>query len=518
MARHSHGGHESKQALTVTLVLFILLSLILGVLTYLGYAEAGKQEEEAKKAKAEKTAMSKQRNEQKMRAILARIVEGRPEKDDETELVDLKAQHPEAYKSEVERYKKEVRWNVHQDKPEKDGTYKATIEKLRTEYAAELKKAQTLQTQLDDLKAENDKLVKMKDEGKATSDKNYEELKAKTEAALAKYQAEHTAQLIELRKNMEEVQKYVDAIDGTGGYKSQVASLRATLDKQRKKFNDDKKRIEEKLPVPDILAYDRPKGKVVQVDRTGTMATISVGKADNVQPKLTFSIYAPNTSHVNSERRGTLEVVDVLSDHQSRCRITETTYPTRLPIQIDDNIYNPAWQPGQAQHVAVVGKIDLTGMGRDDTVEFVRTLREQGTVVDLYIDPRTNKRIITDKGMTTKTYYLIVGDKPKMETKGNMKSIDPKLTEAFKIVELMAEVEKEAEKLGVQAVSSQRFLRLSGYRMPKIGSPDGGTVYSLRPGSGVPFDDQKNLPKQMSKPGEKMDEKGKMDPKMMMPK
>src|SRR5438128_4292028 len=47
------GGAESKQGLIITLVCFVLLSLILGVTTYYGYAEQDALRKAAKDAKDE---------------------------------------------------------------------------------------------------------------------------------------------------------------------------------------------------------------------------------------------------------------------------------------------------------------------------------------------------------------------------------------------------------------------------------------------------------------------------------
>ena len=52
MARSRSGGDDQKQVLTITLVLFVLLSIILSVVAYFGYAEQGELENQLAAAKA----------------------------------------------------------------------------------------------------------------------------------------------------------------------------------------------------------------------------------------------------------------------------------------------------------------------------------------------------------------------------------------------------------------------------------------------------------------------------------
>src|SRR5262245_24382533 len=72
---------ESKQALVVTLVFFILLSIILGVLTYMGYSDADKLAKEKTTAEnAEKTAKN-ERDTNRNVALLYRTYLGMPPAD-----------------------------------------------------------------------------------------------------------------------------------------------------------------------------------------------------------------------------------------------------------------------------------------------------------------------------------------------------------------------------------------------------------------------------------------------------
>src|SRR5262249_21369823 len=106
------------------------------------------------------------------------------------------------------------------------------------------------------------------------------------------------------------------------------------------------KKLEEKIPQVDLLAYDKPKGKITRVDSTSTTAYINLGTADLVRPGLTFSIFGIGQYRANAERKASIEVINVIGDHLSSARVTEIRNAARDPILTGDELYNPAWSPG----------------------------------------------------------------------------------------------------------------------------------------------------------------------------
>src|SRR5439155_13167163 len=121
-------------------------------------------------------------------------------------------------------------------------------------------------------------------------------------------------------------------------------------------------KLEERKPKTNALTLDQPKGKIVFMDKTGTLPYINLGSADRVRPQLTFSIHRVGSDgRPLKESKGSLEVLNVIGEHLSQARITEQTDSARDPVGSGDVLMNAAWDPNQKRHVAIDGIVDLTG-------------------------------------------------------------------------------------------------------------------------------------------------------------
>ncbi|HEV3118095.1 MAG TPA: hypothetical protein VGY58_13670, partial [Gemmataceae bacterium] len=189
------------------------------------------------------------------------------------------------------------------------------------------------------------------------------------------------------------------------------------------------------------------------------------------------------------------EVVSVEGPHLAQAKIIEVTDPGRDPIVNGDLLINPAWSPTNRTHVAIAGLIDMTGEGRDQIDEFMRTLRREGIVVDAYLDLRDLQ--IKGAGLNLKTDYLIVGEAPNLveryetlakaaravsEDKDEPKGEDPRMARKRDIMAKMSEMQRKATELGVTVVPLRRFAVLTGYRLPKgVGVGTGAGYDFIRP-------------------------------------
>src|SRR5262249_9910157 len=130
----------------------------------------------------------------------------------------------------------------------------------------------------------------------------------------------------------------------------------------------------------------------------------------------------------------------------------------------------PSWSPGVKQHIAVAGLIDLTGDGKDGTLEFVRNLEKQGVVIDAYLDIRDMSIHKKADGITRATNYLVLGDVPEFTQQGQLRDNAPRPDLKLKINEETAKRHEEAKKLGVMIVPARRFMTLVGYQLPRTRS------------------------------------------------
>ena len=182
------------------------------------------------------------------------------------------------------------------------------------------------------------------------------------------------------------------------------------------------------------------------------------------------------------EPKGSLEIVEPISDHLSRAKITEVRNPSRDPILASDLLYNPAWSPNMREHVAIVGLIDLVGDGKDHTLEFVRNLTRQGVVVDAYLDLKEQTLKNGEGGpgkLTQSTSYLVQGESPQFVDSA---AIDTAVGERKMAIHAkLGEIDKQAESLGITKIPVRRFLALIGYKVPRSAFTGDTSTFYLRP-------------------------------------
>jgi hypothetical protein len=296
----------------------------------------------------------------------------------------------------------------------------------------------------------------------------------------------------------DQVKKQQEQLDALGNrplkdledFKGQVATKNKELAdaaKKMKETNERLKQLEAEIararPVEDIdITKIAPENlaKITSINSTGDLPYINLGSADNLRRQVTFSIYGKGIDgRPLKEPKGKLEVVRVTGEHTAQAKITELRDERRDPVLTGDFIYNPAWNSNLKQHVAIIGTIDLTGDGRDNITEFMRTLKNQNVEVDGYFDMKTRKLKKPDGDapgeITRQTDLLIVGAGPDFGT-GVVRANDAKAEEKNATLKAMQEVQDRAEKLGVRVIRLHNYLEMSGYALPKPLSAEKGKI------------------------------------------
>jgi hypothetical protein len=297
----------------------------------------------------------------------------------------------------------------------------------------------------------------------------------RSKADLAKTIADKSAAFTSLQKTVEvrddeinELKKEVNRLqDAQAGQKKKS-------DKREKDLITQNEKLKDQLAPPSLEDYNKPKARILRLDRTGTIAYIDIGSADSIRLPLTFSVMGvgPN-GRANEGRKGAVEVTNVLGPRFSAARITDVTDPGRNPITEGDQLYNPSWSPGLKIHVALTGLIDLTGTGKDDTAEFVRGLERQGIVVDAYLDLKD--MTVKGTGINRQTDFLVVGEQPGVDGNQQIREGDAGLERKQALYKKVAEMRQEATNEGVAIVQLRRYLSMIGYRLPRVIPGSAGT-------------------------------------------
>jgi hypothetical protein len=460
---------DSKKGLIIALVFLFLLAIGLGVTTYVGFdgqEQLRKSENDAKKA-----AVSKERSRdwERLQNLLLKKFVGKMSDSEKTDYDSLFAKYEAIGKDETNKkdfddllvlLKNKLQWDESKNEPKDNflnriDTLDQNLKEKEKQRTDAVKNFETAAATFKKDKDEKDNTIEAKTK-EVTSAKN------EAADAYAKKSREYLANLSALEKlqnDLDDVKKKMELSKD---------DAKKAMDKLSREIADQKlkiQRLNDQVKPLNVMEFEQPKGKIVSVERYSQTVYINLGENDRVKPQLTFSIFAAGANFkTNPQRKGSLEVTKIVGPNISQARITDLTDANSDPVLSGDLLFNPAWSPSLRQHVAIAGLIDLTGDGKDDTPEFIRGLREQGIVVDSYIDLKDIT--VKGEGMSLKTNFLVLGDNPEFENLPQQGDI--RVERKTELIKKMSDMQDEAKRLGVTIVPYRRFLTVVGYPMPRV--------------------------------------------------
>ncbi|MFL5329522.1 MAG: hypothetical protein ACJ8C4_11460 [Gemmataceae bacterium] len=463
----SSSSGESNTGLIVTLIFFVIASLTLGVFTYLGYSGQDQFAQDAKKAKAEAAAAKKAQDEETVRRLVLSIATGNEAPGDQQKLAQLKGGAGGVYTATTASLKdKGITWDGAQDRPV--ATYLDQFAKLTKERDSAVADKRTAEATL---KETRDAFDQQKTTLSTQLAKANDDFKKAQNDILEVQKKEHewyAGQIAKIDTESQQLKQEKEARRDDA----------AAADRSQRKASEEKlnlaKQIDQlksRITPPNSIDADTPKGSILRVDRENGLVYINLGSLDFARPNLTFSVMAPsinNKTAASRERKGAIEIASVLEGHLSAARIIDQTNPIREPILAGDLIFNPSWNSGQREHVALAGIFDLDGDGQSDLQEIMRTLERQGIIVDAYVD--LPSRTIKGPGITERTTYLVLGEQPELSEsagRSGRPEDDPRVQAMMQINQKIGELRETGTKKGVQIVAYRRYLALVGYPMPK---------------------------------------------------
>jgi hypothetical protein len=431
---------RENQGLQIALIVFVMLTIMLSVTTFLFFRNYQNEQQKAK-AEGDRAADVTQKMsvlESERSAYVKYIgfpetekketIDAAYEKDFANSVVLGLAALPDNeknYRKLIENYEALTK-SLHVQLAKKDEDLrlaKATFEKKQTEFDAE-----------------KTKLTKDKDETIASYMKEREAITAQIKV-LTETKNKLIAEKEEKDKALEDLKGQTD---------SQINKLNETIGKQETSIQQLK--IVNNEVTGEYNANAAPDGRVVWVNSREGTALINLGSADNLRKRITFSVYDPDTTDVSalqsvqadkSDRtkvktpasaavtKGSIEVINITDRHLAECRILQ--HSPSNPIIPGDVIFTPVWQPGQQDHFALVGKLDIDGDDEDDARRVQELILINGGAIDTEINVQTR--------------YLVVG---KVEEGSS------KLDENNKLL-------NDAKKFGIQHIKLSQFMEMMGY-------------------------------------------------------
>jgi hypothetical protein len=270
------------------------------------------------------------------------------------------------------------------------------------------------------------------------AEKKLAEEKAKYEADRTDLQTKQSMQLANYQSELKKKDGDLDTERKKGD------DLNKTIRVHQATINDQKKTITEMRDEP----FEVPDGQITWVNQGANTVWINLGLADGLRRQTLFSVYDQADNGVTrTAKKASVEVTRVLDQHLAEARIIEDS-PAN-PIMKDDLIFSPAWRPGKRVRFALAGFLDIDGDRRSDRNLVRSLLVASGGHIDA--EMHDDGTIEPPDGMTSSTRYLVLGTRPDERTEQ-------------KILISYTAMQKKAEELGVEVINVDELLDWVGYR------------------------------------------------------
>ncbi len=535
-------------ALIIFLVIFVLLSIGLGVWGYYGYAGQEKLAADAKTAKTKETVQKEEKDYEQMVALEGMQAIGLQLTPDQlttlTGLRDALQGGKFDKMGTVEMVKKYVAENKAKlgfDAQKYTKTYKDEFDRLEKTL---VEKEATIVAKDQEIQKANAQFKLLQD----GQDKHHASIVkdiAKGSDEALKASRDGAARFADLQTLIKKISDERDQA------KRDIDSTKASLERIIRERNEQIAKLStQKMEVVsatrnanDVHAllldvsrgkplWDRPLGKIVRSDMGQRQVIINLGSASGVQPEATFCIFGAGPyGGAEKHLKGTIEVTRILDANTAQARITSLYDADGLEILLNDTglsrirresesalregdlLFNMFW----GSSVAIAGPVSLTTGYTDSPAEQMRRLSDfayflerQGMPVDAYLDLTDG----TIKGaIGPQTRYLIIT--PELRTDGK----DAQAERAKALNEALQAMKKDAIEKGMFIISVDNFLNIVGYRIPRSATtseyagfrpsqPKAGLALPLRLQPVRPREEPEIAPEPGANPANPEDKKG----------
>lgn len=467
------------QSLSIALIVFVMLTFILAVTTYLFFTQ--KEVEVGRTAEATRTAEEATRKlnaavaeKERLQEIIGfkpdqafEEVENETAQTLETRFGDYLKEGPRSYdqlakklkesadeKDKVvvalEQEKKEIAARAEADLKQRDEKVAAVEKELEAARADAASEKEKLETALAASESERQKLVTQYDEAlkQSTEFQRLREKVAEGEAVLSgNRQTRFKTQSPEERvaAMMEELRERERAI-------AQANAVLATL-----RGADPAVQEAVLAATPKDDRIDGFDGRVVSVNDVDRTVLMLADSTRGMRPGLILSVYDPDDpTPAFDAAKGVVEVIGVESPTLARARIRRDA--TANPILGGDGVATSLWTPGESFEAVILGYVQIDRDERPDADRLQELVEGVGGTVATAVSPLTT--LVVDAGV------------PRMM--GGERALGWRPADDQRREKQL----KEARRLGLKIVSLDRFLRMLGLerdsldanRLPSVGA------------------------------------------------
>lgn len=415
---------SENQGLTIALIVFLILTIILGVSTLLlfnQYKESSTRAE-ADRKKAQEADQAQRAAEIELEKLRELIGVGTSANLDEATA---------AFDEDMKNFAGTI--------PADKRFYRPALEFLSA----------SLNQTNEQLVAAQDEIARLKESNRAFEEAKQKEVEQHQQAAQSAASDLATAQARfqdDLRKQLEANAEVVAQVEKKNQEIAQIQEQhRQQLETKDRMITDRDQEVASLVDrVKTLLGkgtveYD---GEIVRVNQQAGTVWINLGSADYLKPQTVFHVYTPGLPAAGERTaKGKIEVTRVIDGHLAEARIIEDKVSDLMAR--GDKVFTPLWSPGEQQRFAIAGRVDL-GDGETQGRQQLRNLISlSGGVVDAEVDSEGNVSGV----ISPLTRYLVLGDRPALAAQP-----------AFDAMV------REAERLGVRVISVRTFLDQVGWR------------------------------------------------------
>ncbi len=258
-----------------------------------------------------------------------------------------------------------------------------------------------LSTSLANLETQFKNVSKMNNEALATVNTDHAKLAADVKKSIEAFNGGLSSTYTEHKQLVNKL----TAIQGTVNQKvSQAEEAQKQAKIQVQKYQKEAADAIDTVKKLDRQQMDVPSGEVTWVSLPSKMVWINRGRADGLQRQTKFTVYSAESANTaKAVKKGSVEVTAIDGDHSAQCRILDDKLAD--PIMAGDKVFTPLWSPGQQNHFALTGAMDLDGDGNNQLNVVRGLINEGGGVVDCWLDASGQKH----GQITAETSYLVLG-------------------------------------------------------------------------------------------------------------
>jgi hypothetical protein len=420
---------RENQGLQATIIVLVILVIGLGVGLIL--VNNAKKTAQARAASAEERANSEQ----------AAHLSAQEEANNYKEWMgfqpsDAKPAIEPLYQEDQERFMANIEEESRKYRTALDAIYEER-EKLAASESKAKADVKEMQDRVLAIEAEKEAQVKEMEKALETAKKDAAAEKLKFQQFRDTMQAEKD----QLAKDMAELRTTHD--EAVAKLTAEGTELKTTIAKMGRSI--DKLRAER----PEVDQFAQPAdGRITWVNQKYGKVWIDLGSADGLRPQVTFSVAAEGDADAEAaEKKGAIEVVRITAPHMAEARITSDE--STNPLMPGDRIYSQVWDRGRQVGFAIAGFVDLDNDRRND----LQRLKNIITTNNCRIDAAPDEKGVNQGEITVGTRYLVLGEFPNGTTE-----MDKALLEGWR------ELGNEAERLGVETIAVDEFVKLMGWQ------------------------------------------------------